>query len=198
MSVNDFTTAFSQVAIGDPVDCNPIESAVGVILSASSTDAIEAGFGVDYAAGAMPGYKGLIQLPASAAGLFAGIVPRSAIPTPQEAALLGSTAGEIPPGRCFDAFDKGKWRVPVTGNVTTLGQAYLHFSGANAGEWGPSDGGTQPVYLLAITSTGADTIGFTGTIGAVAGVSLSVSSVSAAADSAALAAAWNANAYYAA
>lgn len=160
MSVNSFTTAYSQVQIGDPVDAGPIEKGRAAVLSAASSDAIQAGYGVDLASGAILGYKPLIQRPASATGEFRGIVPRAAIPTDEEAALRGSTADQLYPGQCLEVYAKGKWRVPITENVTALGDVYLKYSGADAGKFAASNGGTAGTLALTVTAGGAaDVVG---------------------------------------
>lgn len=195
MSVNDFTVGFSQVQIGDRISGGGSDSARMALLGAGSSDSIEAGFGVDLASGAVGSYKPLCALPTSA-GEFLGVVPRSAIPTTEEAALLGSTAGDVAPGTSFGAYRYGRVRVPIIENVTANAAAFLVISGANQGKWGVSDGGTQPVYLLELTSSGSDSIGFTATIGGVAGVSLARTSTTQAADALDLAAQWNSDAFY--
>ena len=157
MSVNSFTTAYSQVQIGDPVDAGPIEKGRAAVLSAASSDAIQAGYGVDLASGAILGYKPLIQRPASATGEFRGIVPRAAIPTDEEAALRGSTADQLYPGQCLEVYAKGKWRVPITENVTALGDVYLKYSGSDAGKFAASSGGVSEIQTLTFANGGAGT-----------------------------------------
>lgn len=157
MSVNNFTTAFSQVAVGDRISGSGDRAA---FLSASSSDVITAGMGVDLASGAIAGgYKPLIALPSSASGQFVGIVPRAAIPTAEEAALLGSTAGQLYPGKAFSAFRFGVFRVPITANVTANNAAYLVFSGANAGKWAPSTGAVSQVTRGTVVPNNGDAVG---------------------------------------
>lgn len=199
MAFNTHIQVQDLVPVGEPVNGAARESSRAAQLSASSSEAIGPGYGVCWSSSAIPG-RPLVILPTSSA-TFAGIVPLSAIPSDEEAALLGETADQVVPGKCFQvgtaAAPGAQWRVPLPAGTSTVGaQAYLLYSGANAGKWAISDLGTQPVYLLEVTSTGANTIGFSATIDGTAGLTLSVSSASAAADAAALAAEWNANAFY--
>lgn len=199
MSFNTHIQVQDLVPVGEPVNGAARESSRPAQLSASSSEAIGPGYGVCWSSSAIPG-RPLVILPTSSA-TFAGIVPLSAIPSDEEAAVLGETADQVLPGKCFQvgvgAPTGAQWRVPLPAGTSTVGsQAYLIYSGANQGKWAISDLGVQPVYTLAVTSTGANTIGFYATIGGTAGVTLSVSSASAAADAAALAALWNASAEY--
>ena len=202
MAFTDHLQVQPMVDVGEPVNGAARSASRSAQLSASSVEAITAGMGVCWSSSAIGNYRPLVILPTSSAE-FAGIVPLDAIPSDEEAALAGATADQIIPGKCFRvgvAHPEGaQWRVPLPAGTSTAGaQAYLIYSGANAGKWAISDLGTQPVYLGAVTSAGAGAIGFYATIGGVQGVTLSVTSVSAAVDSAALVALWNANAFYAA
>jgi len=200
MTVSTHIQGILQAAIGEAGNGIARENTRPALLSASSVEAITAGLGVCWSSSALGDHHPLVILP-TLAGEFAGIVPADAIPSNAEAALYGSTAGQVRPGKAFCvgvADPRGaKWIVPLAAGTSTAGnQAFLVYSGANAGKWAISDLGVQPVYLLEVVSGGSDAVGFSATIGGVAGVSLSKTSVSAAADAPALAALWNANAYY--
>ena len=158
MAITGTTTAYSQVAIGDPVNCN-LAHPNSAVLSAASSDVIGAGFGVDLASDAIGGYRELIALPSSASGIFHGIVPRRAIPSDEQAVLLGSSVDQLYPGQNLQVFDHGSWRVPITENVTALGAAYLVFSGANAGKFAAGSGAVSQVTTGTVVANNADQVG---------------------------------------
>ena len=197
MSFNTHTQVISQVQVGEPVNAAARAARVSAQLSGSSSEAIGPGFGVCRSSSAPGNYPPLVELP-TASHEFVGIVPRDAIPSDVEAAVAGDTAGQVRPGKCFAAgvaSEEGShWRVPLASGTSADGaQAYLIYSGADDGKWATSDLGVQPVYLLTVTSTGSDAIAFSASIGGVAGVTLSRTSDSAAADASGLAAQWNAD-----
>lgn len=202
MAFTDHIQVFPMVEVGEPVNGAARANKRSAQLSGASSEAITAGMGVCRSSSAIGNYQPLVILPTET-GEFAGIVPADAIPSAEEAALAGETSGQVRPGKVFAvgvASNEGsQWRVPLPAGTSTAGApAYLIFSGANQGKWAISDLGVQPVYLGEVTSAGAGAIGFYSTIGGTQGVTLSVTSVSAAVDSAALVALWNANAFYSA
>lgn len=194
-----YTTNASLQGPGHPIDGRARLSVTGNpgLLGADSSDVVEAGMGVVVRAEAIGNYEPLFKLPDSADFEFKGIVPESAIPSPEVAALLGVTSGRVPPGTHTGLGNAGMWRVPLAAGTTTANApAFLVFSGANAGKWAISDLGTQPDYELALTSAGANAIGFSATIGGVTGPNLTFTSVDKATDAAALVNAWNSDAFY--
>lgn len=162
------------------------------LLPASSTDVILAGMGVDVDV-VLGGYNSnAIKLPTAASGTFAGVISSHCIKTPLEIALLGGTVDRVVPGQdvLLHTGDHGVV-VLIVQNVSALADAYLVFSGADAGKFRGDDAGTYPIYKLTLVSAGAGAIGFSVTVNGQTSSIFTKTSVSKAADALYLAAAYN-------
>lgn len=163
MSFTDHIQVLPMVEVGEPVNGAARANKRPAQLSASSSEALLPGMGVCLSS-SIGNYRPLVALPSSASSVFYGIVPADAIPSAEEAAFNGETAGQVMPGKVFAvgvaAPEGAQWRVPLpSGTSTANAQAYWIFTGANAGKWATGTGLVSQVTRGTVVANNGDAVG---------------------------------------